>query len=209
MVTFPTRVKMLALVGLVTLGGLGLAGYIDAQVGEAQSAFRPRPLIGASREEIGQHAVDQLKVTAKSVDGAPQVVLTRPVTTAELPALGLQGFGTIWERCEEPPLVLVVLQGDFDVTGRVKGQSKVKYVAYVYDLSTGMAPFTAWSGDGTGLKKALNDPSQPDDPRDLAPAAAAVQAPRPAASPSPLPPPGSLLGCGDDERGLKSPPGKR
>ncbi len=135
------------------------------------NVFQARPLANASPEEIGQVAINYTIARGQSFGGKPQVLLVRPTTWKEIAdmGLGMRGSSTI----EEPPLMLVILKGDFSGGGlpdfnksttfnqNTIGQGAA-YVAYVFDLWAGVPAYTFTSLHGEGLKQALNDPSLPD-----------------------------------------------
>ena len=125
-------------------------------------------LIGASRQQLTQAALKYTNDNYPSITGTPTVILIRPITANQLPSLG---FGEVsYAGTEEPPLMLVILKGDFDITSLFSGlqprkvDTRVKYIAYVYDLRAGLPMLTAPSTNGGKLRRALNDPSLPDDP---------------------------------------------
>ncbi|MBW4575999.1 MAG: hypothetical protein KME08_12025 [Aphanothece sp. CMT-3BRIN-NPC111] len=134
---------------------------------EHQPFFRVRPLINASAEEVGQSAIDYTRDQFTILSGTPEVVLTRRMTAAEFSVTGLgqMGFGG-----GEPPIMLVVVKGDFDVSnfGRFRAfdssssPTQVKYIGYVFDLRAGMPCLTATGLTGEYFRRALNDPSLPD-----------------------------------------------
>ncbi|PZS00588.1 MAG: hypothetical protein DLM69_06295 [Candidatus Chloroheliales bacterium] len=159
---------------------LGTPGQADFNAQATQMAQRlaatPAPLVNASPEEIGQLAVKFARNHGTIRSGEPQVLLTRPVTLHELTALGLGEHDV--ESIEEPPLMLVILKGDFSPfpkpgagEGFPSGQgttqpdaSRIAYVAYVYDLWRGIPMIIQESKDGGIFKKVLNDPTLPDVP---------------------------------------------
>ncbi|HEX8218884.1 MAG TPA: hypothetical protein VF914_06685, partial [Chloroflexia bacterium] len=90
-------VLMLLLVAIVLFTTSGVTG---AQTTKPE--FNPHALGNASANDIAQVAINLTQAKYPSLSGTPKVLLTRPVTLAELPALGLGSyqFGSI----EEPPL---------------------------------------------------------------------------------------------------------
>ncbi len=79
------------------------------------------------------------------------------------------GWGCLnFASIEEPPLVLVILKGDIHprVPGSIVGNNDefgVNYVALVFDLWSDVAVPSSiiTSSDGSGFRKALNDPNLP------------------------------------------------
>lgn len=145
------------------------------QPSNSSPMFDGRPLTSALEQQVGQAAIgftlansDEFKV----LSGRPQVVFTRPITAAELPATGLGEINTIGE---EPPMMLVVVKGNFDTTnfGPSLGsegsppRTKSKYIAYVFDLRAGIPMFTATGLTGEYFRRTLRDSSLPDEPKEL------------------------------------------
>jgi hypothetical protein len=174
-----SRMRALVIAGAVLVVGVLLSGYAEAQNRDQTRLFQPRPLIGASDQEIGQYAIEMTRAVYRIVSGTPDVRLVRRVTTADLDSLG---FGRAQVACGEPPLMLVVLRGDIDVGGAFRGLSRIDYLAYVFDLRSGTAPRIRYSVDGRGLGRALNDPTLPDGP----PAVTASPGPILQSTPSPV-----------------------
>ncbi len=120
-------------------------------------------LLGATSEQVGQFAVEFAQHRAAIYSGVPQVMLTRSITNDELGALGLDCiyFGTI----EKPPLMLVILKGDFGRVGYGTNTASphFKYVVYVFDEWAANATSTIGVVNGGLLRIALNDPTLPND----------------------------------------------
>ena len=120
-------------------------------------------LLGATPEQVGQFAVEFAQHRAVIYSGSPQVMLSRPVTNDELGALGLNCiyFGTI----EKPPLMLVILKGDFGRVGLGANMAspRFKYVVYVFDVWAADATSIIGVVNGGLLRLALNDPNLPSD----------------------------------------------
>jgi hypothetical protein len=158
----------------------GTPGQDEINARATQIALRvlatPVSLVNKSPEEIGQKAVAFAREHGTVRSGEPQVLLTRPVTFDQLTALGLGKHES--ETIEKPPLMMVILKGDFSPfpkpgagEGAAPGQSpsqteadRITYVAYVYDLWGGIPIIIQESKDGGIFKKALNDPALPDVP---------------------------------------------
>jgi hypothetical protein len=122
-------------------------------------------LLNASPGQVAQYAVKYTQTRFRVLSGSPVVRLARAVKTADLPTLGLP---SLHFTCEEPPLMLVILQGDFDMRAlRGSGTaatslSRVAYIGYVFDLRAGMPSMTATSVTGSMFRTALADPSLPE-----------------------------------------------
>lgn len=149
------------------LGLIGATGYLHSF--RAFAAFNRHSLAGASQAEVGQYAIDYTGAEFHILSGSPQVVLVRPVKVSDFPSLGFRG--TMRFANGEPPLVLAVLHGDFDVTNLAPGRdstkwhSRVAYIAYIFDVNSGEAAMTASSWRGGDFRRLLGDPSLPaDDP---------------------------------------------
>jgi hypothetical protein len=123
------------------------------------------PLLNASPGQVAQYAVKYTQTRFRVLSGSPVVRLARAVKTADLPTLGLP---SLHFTCEEPPLMLVILQGDFDMRAlRGNGTaaaslSRVAYIGYVSDLRAGMPSMTATSVTGSMFRTALADPTIPE-----------------------------------------------
>lgn len=133
-----------------------------------EAQFQPRDLTGASLQEVGQAAIDYTLAQFSVLSGTPKVVLAQPVTSAELSSLGLADINFV---NREPPMALVIVKGNFDVSnlpGRVppgvKRQNKVKYIAYAFDLRAGIPTLTTTALYGE-IRQALKDDSLPDIPK--------------------------------------------
>ena len=155
-------VILLLLVSIVLLVAASSGRVVEAQAGPFKP---PRPLVGASPEEVGQAAKDYTAGQFKVLSGTPTVLLARPVTKEDLPKLGLPEIG--FSASEDPPLMLVALKGDFDVSSlQMSGGAspwKVGYIVYVFDLKAGMPTLTLVSPRGGTFRTLLNDPTLPED----------------------------------------------
>lgn len=171
------RARLVIVVGAALMSALVVAGYAQAQTGgdRRQQPFTHRPLVNASTPEIGQYAID-LAYAQVRVNGTPRVRLVRRVDGAGLEAVGLDRIGFV---CGERPLVLVILEGDFDTRAALGGgTAHDQFIVYVFDALTGALPFSRYSPTGMGLGPALGDPRLPDPP---------AIAPRPSPVPEPSP----------------------
>lgn len=143
-------------------------GAINAQATQVaqRMAATPVSLVNASPEQIGQLAVEFARGHHTIRSGEPQVLLTRPTTLHELTAMGLGEHDV--ESIERPPLMLVLLKGDFypfpkpGADESSSADQHITYVAYVYDLWGGTPLIIQESKDGGIFKKVLNDPTLPD-----------------------------------------------
>ncbi len=156
---------------LAALGLIALLSIFTINTQAGGGGFKVRPLTGASAEEVGQVAVQYTQDKYPSKAGTPQVVLARLVQAADLPALGLGSID--FASIEEPPLALVIVKGDFDVSrmpGLIRASAKMTrqahYIGYVFDLWAGTPALTITSPQGSSFRNVLNDPSIPVDPLD-------------------------------------------
>ncbi|BAZ16303.1 hypothetical protein NIES4071_81790 [Calothrix sp. NIES-4071] len=134
----------------------------------SESLFQARSLVNASPSEVGKAAIGYTQARFNILSGAPTVAFTRSITTAELPSTGL---GEINFIALEPPLMLVVVKGDFDISNLISGRfddlkprTKVKYIAYVFDLRAGIPSFISTGVQGEYFRRVLNDATLPDIP---------------------------------------------
>lgn len=155
------------IVRLSPLALLLAAGLAVLVVAHETQATRANPLALASDAQIEDAAVKFTETRLNVVSGVPVVRVLRHVTSAELPALGFQ----VRFSNEEPPLALVILQGDFDVSNlRGVGRhpeviTRVRYIAYVYDLWAGYPALIQTSPAGGEFAVVLNDASLPRAPQ--------------------------------------------
>lgn len=144
------------------------------------SLFQARSLTDASQQEVQQAAINYTLANSSEftiLGGTIKTVFTRPITAAQFSSIG---FGEVNFIGEEPPMMLVVVKGDFDTTDFVpsfsndsqptpKERTKAKYIAYVFDLRAGRPTLTTTALTGEYFRKALNDPSLPDEPKLIGP----------------------------------------
>lgn len=121
-------------------------------------------LFGASAEDVKEAALKYTQARFQVLSDNVTIPLVRPVTKKELPLIGLPeiDFGG-----EDPPLMLVVLKGEFDVQGLRHTLASgmpwhVMYIVYIFDLKAGSPTLIYVSPDGAGLGDLLNDPSLPE-----------------------------------------------
>jgi len=148
--------------------------------------YLPRDLAHASPDTLGKAAIEYTNVRFRIVSGTPEVRVSRPVAASELPALGLTSVDRMLSK--SVPLGLVVLKGDFDLTGGFPGYTsernlRIQYIAYVIDLETGLPISWQTARTGGALRLALGDPSLPDEVRVWTPAPGAKAAERPRGTP--------------------------
>jgi hypothetical protein len=143
---------------MIVLVGFALSRGLEAKNTD------PRSLVGVSEKEVGIYAIEWTQKHYRVVSGIPKALLARSVTSRDLPALGL---GTINTMAEEPPFMLVILQGDFDMSNmwayrnNPPGGSRVSYVAYLFDLWAGVPSNTIASPTVDTFRLALSNPPLP------------------------------------------------
>lgn len=155
--------KALWAIGIAALLVLILLGVRYTRA-EPPLPNNPRPLVGASMDEIEKYAIEWAKAELR-VTGEPAVVLVRDVRLDELPELGLTRIGGDPDRS----YVLVVLKGDFDLYRTLPGtdkdpskwHSRVGYIAYVFDREVGMPTLMQVSPHGGEFRTLLGDPTLP------------------------------------------------
>ncbi len=155
-----------ATAGLPTPDGTEQPQPTDVVPTEVAGAARIHSLVGASPDEVGKVAINDVLEQNMVRSGTPQVILARHIDAAEVEGLGIGCYNS--HVIETPPLMLVVVKGDFDVSNQ-PGMSMagpnpvlyVSYIAFVFDLWAGQPTLTMFSPDGRGLQKALNDPTLP------------------------------------------------
>ncbi len=117
---------------------------------------------------MAQNALDYTRQYGAIISGEPQVVLSRDASVAEVAALGF-GQWIFQEGCVVP-MHIVIVKGDLDARRVLPDAAlppdqkiPVKYLVYVYDMN--LKRVIATYGDPTGgiVKKALSDPTLPDD----------------------------------------------
>jgi len=128
--------------------------------------YGAKNLNGASPEQVGQFAIEYAQHHVKVRD-TPQVVLARRIKPGDLPKLGL-GCPLTMASIEEPPLMLVILKGNFDVSrvrsgSSVIGINEVPYISYVFDHWSAAHMLFQTSVTGGRFRIALNDSTLPID----------------------------------------------
>lgn len=160
---------------LVTLAAIiHMAGDVAPSLRAATNSDMATPTIAildysyilksASPEEVGQYVIREFAPGQLDPHGAIDLMLARPITRNEVSELGigcLPNFASI----EEPPMMLVILKGDFAFTAVLSPEStleqRYKYAAYVMDTWAAWPAFLRVSATGGLFRKALNDPSLP------------------------------------------------
>lgn len=130
------------------------------QVAGASSTSAPMGWENKQPEEIGNDAIKWLQLMKDARSGTPQVLMTKPVRNEDLPVLGVAcpvGFDTY----EEPPLMLVILKGDFLPQSSLYYGLTASHAALIYDMWAGKPIRTIWSDNGSRFGVALNDLSLP------------------------------------------------
>jgi hypothetical protein len=181
-----SKVQVLGAAGAALIVGV-VAILAGPSIAADRSAgpFQAQPLTGKSADDIAKYALAFTASNVRIVSGAPTAPLVRTVTGSELPSLGL---AHPFFRCGEPPLVFVLVRGDFDATGAGPGltgsfRSRVDHIGYVFDVLNGRPVVEAFGG--LDLRGLLHDPSLPGRP------AQPTMAPRPgqvAGQPASAPP---------------------
>jgi len=152
----------------VALLVFGVVAYVSSHVTNAASgtrSFSARPLTTASPIEVGQVALNYVKGDFPIRSGTPTVVLAQPVKRQDLPAMGLGSIDSV--IVEEPPLMLVILKGDFGAGehlgpgGSSQTSQRYQYIGYVYNLWAGVPTLTLASPDGGIFRTALRDTTLP------------------------------------------------
>ncbi len=123
-----------ALLGVLL--GLGLGLFFIWQGGPGWGAgvlIAAQEFTASSPDDFAQLTVAHVQATHMMDSGTPQVLVSRRVTAAELPCLGLD---PVYVEYADEPLVLVVLKGDFALTDRPVGSvvtpSGFHYLTFVY-----------------------------------------------------------------------------
>ncbi|SRR5579883_829474 len=175
------RYRAQLLAGILLGGAIAFAGYAHAQsTGASQSGPPVTHDIPAQEkarrasvpvQQVAQWAREQVPQYYAMASGTPEVRLTRPVRASELASLGLP---LVSQVDGEPPLVLVILRGDFDLnrgmgSGGYRGYSqepaRAQYVGIIYDLWAGLPIWYGTSLTGGRFRLVLNDESLPDEPQ--------------------------------------------
>jgi hypothetical protein len=117
-------------------------------------------LVGASSEQVGQFAQEFVRYDYNlDTLSEPQVALAKTINRSEIVTLGL-GCIDDWASIEEPPLVLIVLKGDFEHRKLGRGK-QLHYVAYVFDTWGVQPMFFRGSATDEPFRIALNEPARP------------------------------------------------
>jgi hypothetical protein len=156
-----------AIAGLIVVGAIALFGMHTNAAGDTTVPPHPNALTNASMQQVAQVALNEVQSDFAIQSGTPQVVLTKAIARGDLPKLNLPSIpGT---SIEDPPLMLVIIKGDFGsstfpsiaATGPAQHYA---YVGYVYDLWAGVPTVTLASRTGGEFRAVLNDPTLPVEP---------------------------------------------
>lgn len=119
-------------------------------------------LVGASPEQVGQFAQQYIEAQHGTPRDKSQVLIAKSIKPDELPEMEL-GCPLSFAAQQEPPLMLVIVKGDFKVSGpgisAVSNQAN--YMAYIFDLWSAQPVYLMTSQTGGAFRKALNDASLP------------------------------------------------
>jgi len=135
---------------------------IDA-IGSVAPQIDPSDPVAAKIDAL---ALEYTRENGSIVSGEPQILLSRPVTAEDLREAGIPGPN--YSPTCLFPMYLVILKGDFDVSGSIPPLTTVyapdpsTYIADIYSADTQI--FIGMAGDKTGamFKKILGDPTPPD-----------------------------------------------
>jgi hypothetical protein len=132
-------------------------------LGSGRFHYGAHSLESASPEEIGRFAIEYLRAQNNIRSGTPEILLTRSIRRADIGALGLGCVGSS-PSIEEPPLVLVILRGDFDFSrmlgssaGPSKANSGFGYLAIAFDLWAATPMYQKFSSNPEYFKVALGN----------------------------------------------------
>lgn len=154
------RSILIFITAALILGLLGAVGYSSMQHASAQCTYQARPLTEATAQEIGAAAI-QYTCAQFNAPGETTVRLARRTKDSDFVALG----SAPEDVCQENPLYLVVVQTNFTRKIGSRGQElNYKYVAYIFDLTTGYPIAYAASPNGGAFRQLLDDTSLADDP---------------------------------------------
>ena len=149
-----------------SLGGAGAAVTSTPAPSPAAEAPTPPPTAEGIVDPFAQRALADTRERVAIRSGTPTVRLSRPVTAADLRALGI-GDWRFAPGCA-PPLHLVILHGDFDVRPSQPAslapgaRIPARFVAYVYDADAAEQIALLSDPSGARFKRALGDPDLPD-----------------------------------------------
>jgi hypothetical protein len=122
--------------------------------------YGAKTLVGATPDQIGQYAIEYAQHQLRAT-GELQVMLSRPIADEDRPVLGL-GCPPSKTIIEDTPQSLVILKGDFDINGVMRGDAggfpwHFKYVAYIFDDWSASDTAFVFSRNGGRFRLALND----------------------------------------------------
>ena len=125
----------------------------------------PHTLLNSSPDDIAKLAITVLEKQFK-VHGVPTVLLSRLVSSDDIPTLGLDTIPYSAPR----PVWVVILKGSFDISQQPYSETATNpitanYILYMFDLCNGGAVVTAPSIDGqefmTAIKSSTKVPVPP------------------------------------------------
>ncbi len=183
------RLTITLLLLTIMVAATAAAGYFTLQSAFAGCQFHARSLESASAQEIENQALSYACANIKSKGGAPKVRLNRSITPAEY----MSFFGDTPGLCQDQQLSIVVLQGDFELTGinYMSAQPpRATFVGIVFDRKVGIPAIISHSRTGDRFREILNDNSLPKSKVPLIPARQQIRAcTYGQAAPPPAPPP--------------------
>jgi hypothetical protein len=165
MKVFTSRPILAMILSIIVLTAVAItAGSVMSSPGRFD--YGTRDLKGATSEEVGRFAQQYAQHNLKVVGGTPQVVLARSVTREAVAKLNIACFPAP-STIEDPPLMLVILKGEFGPSGSsgpsTQSGTRIdvidEYAAYVFDTWSAEPMFLSLSKDGARLQTALGDPS--------------------------------------------------
>lgn len=124
-------------------------------------------LAGKSVEQIADYSAEKFAPWYLGSQDPVQIRLARSVSRDELPQLGLGCLPSNMGR-EEPPYVLVILEGNFDLSSGVPTTaasspgSMYHFASMVVDVWAGDVTSLKASANGAVFRTILNDPSLPE-----------------------------------------------
>ncbi len=162
----PTKIGVVMIVFIVAVTAIALFAISTNAQDKGFHYGSVSSLTGASQPQVAQFAVEYTQQEFRVLSGSPQVVLTRSVKAGELEGLGLDPVNLA--SIEEPPLMLVIVKGDFGLGTTTastldRDRWRFSYISYVFDEWSARSASTVASAKGGVFRKVLNDPSLPND----------------------------------------------
>lgn len=141
--------------GTWVLTGASLASSPSYGGGEDLSVFKSVSLLNASPQQVKQAALDYTHARIHVKSGTPEVVLSQSFANKDLYTIGLSEIGS-----NQPDVAVVVVKGDFDITGAWPGSSlgdtSRKYMTYVFERETGKPVEMIATNDDRYVQNALH-----------------------------------------------------